>query len=109
MEGYQQTLREQQIKKKKVRKEGRLRRGCISPENMSHLRVEEGKQGQAGQREERRAFFSQQKNFLQRLPTSQALFFSFRLIKGWWVAWSVSFQCRHPVPKQGCVIAAVRG
>lgn len=97
-------------KKEAGRRGDRGEGGCISPENMSYLRAEEGKQGQAGQREERRAFFSQQQNVLWRLmATSQALFFRFRFRKSWREAWSTSFQCRHPAPERGCVIVAARG
>lgn len=55
---YLQIVREQQSRKKgEGRRRERGKGRCISSENKSYLRDEEGG-GQAGQREERRAFFS---------------------------------------------------
>lgn len=107
-ERYLQTERSRSKKKKKKEGRGgwgrRRERGrgrCITPENMAYLRGEEGKREQAGQKGERRAFFSRQQNFLQHLvATSQALFFRFRLRKSWLVAWSTSFRCRL-CPEEG--------
>ena len=83
---------------RKGERKGEERADAFSPENMSYLRDKgwgEELRGQAGQREERRAFFSRQQNFLQQpMATSQALFFWFGFRKSWRVAWSTSFRCR---------------
>lgn len=97
--GYLQTVERTLIKKKKGGLGKGIERGkdrCISPENMSYLRDEGGgKQGQAGQSEERRAFFSRQQNFLNNSwPLLRHFSSCVRFRRSWWVAWSTFFRCR---------------
>lgn len=94
-----------QLKKKKERK--RRRRGRRREKErekadalllLRTCHISGMRRGNSGSRRdrgrERRAFFSQQQNFLQHLmATSQALFFKFGLRKSWLVAWSTSFRC----------------
>lgn len=97
--GIYRQSREHWSRKKKGGLGKGIERGkdrCISPENMSYLRDEGGgKQGQAGQSEERRAFFSRQQNFLNNSwPLLRHFSSCVRFRRSWWVAWSTFFRCR---------------